>query len=857
MVNRQPDNDQYPRSRSDILKLPLTQLRQRTATLFNLGRFPREEFDKLFSELPTLAKQLGRNDEDELQDTITALKNAVDTGWPPERVNLRTEGLQLAWAITMFYLQANPEICSQWPQEELRKPAFKETKLWNRLRTDVAARYELANAGRTITRLPISKETTIAWDVPGSWYYYSPSQKHINIDLAFSCLAGVEHARDSIFHEIGHALLSLDYTPQMKEIQQRIHFIRNIPKKEKRKLTQIEYREIFHLSVEWKLRHMIWNCLEDTSMNRFVRNQSEKWDALQNYGVSLNHTETCYSSDAELIHRYKQFIPEQKATPAGGTTTSSLGEQPKGMSDEAYKKLRNVGSLGLYQFFIRNGLIADTMEGYQSVDLHPEWVGNEGMDTIRRLVSDEFEMLQPNDLIARYGAKARQEFTRRLAVRRGAVIDEFWNCLCAEHAKIVLNEFDKNFEPSKMVMQPGQSGGVEVEGMGTPMALPHLIPESPEAEHEEAKKPKNGSMTLQDALDSMEAASPSVFDPRNVIEHKSTTMRNAAQGNIAIHHERVARMQPVIQAGRPLLEELLKRRYETAPTLSPDHQLIGDLRNLDIRKAERLEELRATSAATAPDYDRFNREDGEIQTMARPRLVLMIDDSGSMDFPLGDGKKLATAVDGKKLATAADAATAFIEMTKGLPIDVYVYACGNANPIPIAKPGDTEEDIAANMASLMKAQGTEALRPPLRQFIQDVLDETSPYLFRGNTMVAIISDGHIHDMDHATGLLQSLRTHTGHVSVDCLIIENNTDTRMHKAAKKLTANHPSNPILIRNATTAQQVHDGIIALLTHRLEQTVGQPAFTADQERVWLENAIAMENQQVTQAAKATAKRA
>ncbi|MCK5297184.1 MAG: hypothetical protein KAJ75_09875, partial [Alphaproteobacteria bacterium] len=353
------ENKQKESVLENRLNAPLMRLRISLFDKISRKDFSHEDLDKfvadIISEIP----------DDKTKKEAIKAHSAVEMGRIagssmaiPE---VNTPAQQLIWAANLAYLHLNPNAQDGW-DKEYRGATVAKTPLWKKLLKSERVKMEKLRYALHLSSCVKNPEAKLRWGEPGSWFYNDPKANMVNLDLMQSMLLGFEHSRSVALHEVGHAELTVDFTPKMHEVHDRVTELQKVTKK--RKLTKEEYKEYSLLSVEWKLRFQIFNAAEDNCVNRYAKVIGDK--QYQDYGSSLNHMET-------ILHRVG--LKEEEST-----LGKIKGLAFKREEDSPEAKFQALSTAINLSFFKENGMFEGTDEDWKTLGVNPKKVAELGKD---------------------------------------------------------------------------------------------------------------------------------------------------------------------------------------------------------------------------------------------------------------------------------------------------------------------------------------------------------------------------------------------------------------------------------------------------------------------------------------------
>lgn len=422
-----------------ILDMPLTQVRLTLAQKFLNRKFERADLEETIAQLDKLVPPADKAAFEQEKDKIDlALKAGSLLSSEP---NLKSPETQLLWAANLAYAAQH----STTP--------IHQTELWHDLTESQDAKYELMKHAFQISRNAVNPNTRLKWGNPGTLFYFHPTENQINIDFLFSLIGGFEDTRSIIFHEIGHSKLTRKFTDRMQEIRTEMEELDE--KRKKQPLAQDEYKRLVELSTEWGFRHRVFDEAENSVVNRYTINLSNK--SAQDYGLSLNIVETTIAQAGD--HK--------------------LPDQPT--AEEKFKNLNRAVRLSLYK---NNGFFPDDKAGWERLGVRTDWIealpkspgGKKpsSEDAFRDLMelcggSKGLEHLQPGAIDRMRGADWLEKVTYEYSDRRNAIIDEIWARYAEPLVEQMIEEAKNKAQDQMKQNQQGQGnqqGQQQGQGQG-------------------------------------------------------------------------------------------------------------------------------------------------------------------------------------------------------------------------------------------------------------------------------------------------------------------------------------------------------------------------------------------------------
>lgn len=386
----------------------------RVMTDWQGSAFPKAELDQLLKSIRYISE--GQKIEDEILNASTALLE----GLAPEDPDLSTPEKQLLWAAHLLFLVFNPEMMQQWASHRRGKGPLNTTQLWRQITRTRQARYLRALYGSHIFNLLRNNDLLVGWGAPGSWFSFAlePAPGRINCDLLYSLLAGFDHSRACVVHEIGHAVQTKGVPDYIQELSDAIP----------------DMDDPMAMHQELRLKQYFLNACEDNCVNRFTQQIGGVFG--QDYGHSLNHFYTSIGDVGRRFIRQREVYGEP--TPEN--------------------KFKNLSFIISRVFLANNGLFENTPEGWASVMAHPEWViGRDRDDPEKELDAEASftQLLEMCEEVEHYfpplqelagGPKYYAEQATTFAERRFDLIHEMWALYAQDLADEILNDEETDVE---------------------------------------------------------------------------------------------------------------------------------------------------------------------------------------------------------------------------------------------------------------------------------------------------------------------------------------------------------------------------------------------------------------------------
>jgi|GEM_PF-3054196 len=379
--------------------------------------FPRVEFEMFLKSLEYICEDGILNEE------LANAGEAVREGLAPEEPNLKTPEKQLLWAAHLLYLIFNPELMEFWPAHRRGKGPLHTTQLWRQVLSSKTVRYLRALYGSHIFNLLRQNDLMVGWGAPGTWFSFSlqPPPGKINCDLLYSMLAGFDHSRACVVHEISHAVLTKGIPFYIRDLSDAIQSIEG-------------QDQAYALSQELQLKQYFLNAAEDNCINRFTEQIGKVFG--QDYGYSLNNF---YTSIGDVGRR---FLKQREV-------------YPDSSPENQFKNLTFIISR---VFLANNGLFDNSAEAWASLMARPDWIKGRDRDNPEEFLDAEasFEqLLEMCEEVEHYypplqelsgGPDYYGEQAEAYAERRFELILEMWDLYAADIVKDILEDEETEAE---------------------------------------------------------------------------------------------------------------------------------------------------------------------------------------------------------------------------------------------------------------------------------------------------------------------------------------------------------------------------------------------------------------------------
>ena len=226
-------------------------------------------------------------------------------------------------------------------EEKIAVKPLGENELYKRLLNDRVVKKTMLDYAFQVNKATKNPSVRFKWGMPGTWFYFSPQDNNINIDLLQTMIGGFHDTLSIVLHEVGHSQLTLAWPPeQQKMIKELEPFTDKIKKKQK--LTQEEYKRYRVLSKELQLRHRVTDACENAPVNRYAASRKGRLGTAMRKSLNRIFMEV---SGGGLLYmrneRNKNTSPEERAMQEMQKQLEKLTDQIPGMKDKKKSKKRH------------------------------------------------------------------------------------------------------------------------------------------------------------------------------------------------------------------------------------------------------------------------------------------------------------------------------------------------------------------------------------------------------------------------------------------------------------------------------------------------------------------------------------
>ena len=360
--------------------------------------------------------------------------------------DLSTRGSQLAWAAALGYVF-----------QSSKPGTIRDSGVWKTLTRNADLQNALGAAARYLDLSLTNRNVTMDWGTPGSWFWTSREENHINIDLFHTLLMGFgkdlapgvkgfSHAIGAIMHEVGHSQLTTRWTDGMKALQEQE--ARLMAESKTRKLTRDEYKQLVRVRTEFSLRARMMNAAEDNCVNRYAVNQGHEFP--HDFGESLNICNVVLQGTGYYLKTRES--EQNKHSGIGDILEGMMKGSRQKEIQKAGEAMGNLSKAIMMSFYASNGLFkTEDVETWRRLGVDPDTIrGTDGStfnDLMKLILAPEgIANLQPS---ARDRWLLRSIFARSVetyADRRCKIIDDIWDKYAAPYAKVLIDAAEENAE---------------------------------------------------------------------------------------------------------------------------------------------------------------------------------------------------------------------------------------------------------------------------------------------------------------------------------------------------------------------------------------------------------------------------
>ncbi len=747
-----------------------------------------------------------------------------------ESPNVTTPELQLLWGATISQLAIHPEKMKEWPESEQSKTGdVGDTNCWKQFVENPTLKDYLSEYSYIASRAGVNPGTTIGWGRPGSWFWCAPSYNHINSDLAFSLIFGLDPTSAIVLHEIGHSQHSLGFTEKMAQVHGEMSEIMERSQKAEKFSgpDQVRYNYLihkFHLMQDWHYH------IEENPIDFFANTYGDSYAWLMAKADALRVGMQSPNKLGVEVKAEKLRKPEEKMKIREGTEAA----EEAGQVLAARKGLLS-GFYGFYNGYTTDDDIIPEKDGRnptleaakltrQDYELIKQVLGaehTEGLDgkfdTIYSLsgVKPRGQMrLQPlpnlpSGLLESPIGKTRRDIAETYCDARNAIIDEMWMRYAEPLAEKYLSQLPTTAEDIYLDFLkeglPGENPGDEgdramEEEMERSGSSAEEIKEQGEACDGEAPEPKGrGKPGGQGGKNRTNNKDPELPEDASVTLDKLTQRFKGTESKIEELYRKLLLGQPIYPQ----------------PQKGADHDSSWDLPNDpdDIDEdtmISRWREIKSGMPRTRQSYEwQEEEEDPKPQPAKRTKIdvVFLLDSSGSVQ---GDAFNLGLTAGGLLYRPA----------TKVNGINVYAGLLGNPRPYVIAQPGDSNEKTDREFAKVATSQGLsgdgDKVAVPLSVFLGKIAENNRTLFAPSHHTHFIVASDAAHT-DGSAGfekLEEVLANKDAHVTIDYLII-GHANRQIFELAKK----YPEK-MKIRQCNDINRMPNDVLELLTERVAST-------------------------------------
>jgi hypothetical protein len=744
----------------NIIQRPLQQRRMVVASRFIEGKINTDNF---LDEAINIRKFLEDKAPEHLRLFDAETQNTLDflqTGFPTSTPYLELPEFQLLWGTAVATAVCDEEISKKWPED--RQPSdWESSEVWLQLSQTPMLASELAETQIEISGA-VRRPVQVGWGeppngYPGVGYYFDLQNEYINLDLVWSLIIGVEHARAATMHELAHGQGTLEFTPRMKALYEQMEHLQE----NSAEWNKDDFITFTKLHAEWKARYYIWDEAENNYANRFAVNRGDV--SAQDYSSSINFVESL------LVGAVRDVVPPSEGEIEKKLDEVKISEKPD--TDSGFKYFVNFKRALRYAFFRNNGFIDNTPEGWSDVNLDVDMlaqglpddkrVGRNGREILASIQEEclKLEETQPHSRERMFGGEFFQERILDCHRQRNDIIDQIFERHCAHLIPEIQREVENQAEQIAAIIDAIRKGIAEgkatifIEGLGEisisdlPAADPKEARQGKDGESpgeaivekgvrtEKFEKPTRGSGPTKKEDGKSRGGggsgpSGTYSESKSELPQKLGTFDDYKQ--IILDHGHTIRK--LSRLFKDIQEKIRKQREEEfrRNTLMPED---GDLGRFDTDSLrDRLIRQFSGQSIDETDFEHFRRNIPQHLANPPAEIVIFMDGSGSMT--------------GEPVNIAITAGCILYESAKSVGMKVWIAMLGEPTPLKIAKPGDSDAQIGERIAAVKKGQGgsKDFILPAVKLALEHTVDaKTDPHAAIGNTHFFVVSDGGFSD----------------------------------------------------------------------------------------------------------------
>jgi hypothetical protein len=832
------------KSYQTIVKSPLQQRRVAVAQKFinnelNTDTFL-DEAIALRDQLAGAEPKLFRMFDVETQAVLDFLQTGVSSAEP----HLLEPELQLLWGMALATAISDKKITEKWPDDN-KIEDLTGSPIWDQLTATAELSIELAETQLDVANV-VRRPVDVDWGAPpmgypGVGYYFDLQNEYINLDLVWSLIIGVEHARGATMHEIAHGQGTLEFTPRMQALYQEMEELKS------KKWNKEYYIAFTKLNAEWRTRHFVWDEAENNYANRFAANRGDV--TAQDYSASLNHVESL------LVDSVRDTVPPP-ASELEGEIAAAQNQQMQ--EDPTFKYFVNFKRALRYAFFANNDFMPNTPEGWKEVGVDIDLLasglpkeislGRSGQQVLADILEEcrTLEETQPHPREKMFGSEYFQQRIEDANLTRNNVIDQVFERyvvhIVPEIQKQVEAQAEKiaaMIEMIEALIAEGKTS-IFIEGIGE-VSICELPAENPREDRlgkdqgerklkddkpSDDKKPKrdyNGPMAISER-DSKVRSDPKSTAP--IARQQYTFNHNLSPGELSDYEEAKKPLDPVITRTAGKFKNLVVSISQRVSEDEARYDLVpedGDIERFDLaRHADLMTKLMTGQSVEMDDYQKFRNDSVSFDT-DHPKMIVLFDNSGSSYHRMGSDTPL-------RLEVIRDAAIVMLESAHAAGWESALISCGGSRTDVLAdfrQPVEFKRRIiAGHLINLVKQvhagnaigcghEGCPACKVP-QEALKSGFTETFK-LVNGQqpTLVSILSDGEIYDINPA--IAEFKKRSQGKRYFYCNgIIANQFETALEKLSKENIGSTKTRPSF-RRVQSSQQIEASLSDLLARQM----------------------------------------
>ena len=452
----QSDNN---RSVTEILKEKMSLLRIEAAHFCLKGRFTDDCYKRLIQKVKDVSKSFDDVDETVLQTQLSLANQAYERGSVKGELVLDHPVLQFVWGLALMRIVSNPEQMSNWPKENQSQNGIINSTIWEQIKATPFMQKKISEVTVMLaSRGFVHDNMYIRWGgapyPQGVGYYFSPTEKLVNLDLLWHLIGGSEHMVAPVFHELAHASGTVSFSPAGERVRQELMKktnyddimaeIEGLSDEDKSEKMMKRMQEAELLNLEAEIRHMWFDEAENSFASGFCKVLTDKNLYHQDLAYDINVFETDIVAGWGFIKdksEYKALItPEMQEQ-------EKLERQRTPMAE-----FLNFKKVMRYGFYINNGLFENKKENWEKIGVNYDWLV--GKDKTGRIIRGQ-EVI--DDIINLSAQIEAQQIPTNIHSKRSSIQTKIEKA-CQERGKLADESFDRYIQPllEKMIKERQQ-----------------------------------------------------------------------------------------------------------------------------------------------------------------------------------------------------------------------------------------------------------------------------------------------------------------------------------------------------------------------------------------------------------------